>query len=117
MELGAKSAARTVVDKAKAGDLKAARFLLEHVEATNEQGETIRPLAAGVDSRSETFRADPSADGPRILIGIGLGADFAQLDSRSTTRPGDRHALAAPVVSHTVSDTTPTRKIIDVSSD
>jgi hypothetical protein len=87
-----------LIDKAKAGDVKAAKFLLEHTETANEQGELIRPLAPGVDR--PVANAQGTGDtGPRIFIGVSLGQDFARLNTNQTDRP----ALPPAVVSHPVS--------------
>lgn len=100
LERGARVAARSMVQAAKQGDTKAAKWLLEHVEVLDEQGNPIRPIAPGVDSGARNAQAPSAPEGPRIVIGVALGRDFAQL---ATDRPADRPALPAIAVSHTVS--------------
>lgn len=107
MERGAKAAAKTVVDKAKAGDLKAARFVLEHVAVPDETGAELRPIAQGVDSRGGNALAPAAPEAPRIMIAVGLGSDFARLANTSPERlnsaPADRPALAPVLVTQAVS--------------
>lgn len=89
---------RAMVKKAIDGDVKAGRWLLEHTETTDDTGASVRPIAGGVD-QSRGNAPGPADTAPRIVIGVSLGRDFAQL----ATQPTPAQLAPASPVSHPVS--------------
>lgn len=85
-ENSTRDVAKAMVQKAKAGDVKAARFVLEHTEVTNDEGATLRPVAPSVDRPAPNSQGTGDT-GPRIFIGVSLGQDFARLNTDQTDRP------------------------------
>jgi hypothetical protein len=77
--IAAKCLVTAMKAQAARGDASAAQWLLQHIASTDATGKMIRPIAVGVD-RPVAF--DPAASAPRIMIGVGLGADFAAVASR-----------------------------------
>jgi hypothetical protein len=74
---------RAMVDKAIAGDSKAAAWLLAHT-AVEKDGKEVRPVAASIDRPAAAVDSPDTA--PRILIGVNLGADFARLSAHQPSR-------------------------------
>jgi hypothetical protein len=76
--------AKSLVKAAVKGDAVTGRWLLEHTAITDPDGKERRPLSPTID---RAVVATQSGDGnvPRILIGVNLGADFAQLASPGRT--------------------------------
>ena len=75
-------------------ELQAARWLLAHTAALDEQGREIRPIAPSVDRPQ---RADSESDQavPRVFIGVSLGRDFDRLNAHSQPRPVAQAASGA----------------------
>jgi hypothetical protein len=74
---------RVMIAAAEAGDIKAAKWLLEHTAHVAEDGSELRPIAQGIDSRGGASTTPAPDEGPRILIGVALGSDFARLSPSS----------------------------------
>lgn len=81
------TAVRTLVRAARKGDVKAAMWILQHATATDEQGNEVRPVAPTVDLPKLQVAGGDTSNAPRILIGVALGNDFAQLASGQTAIP------------------------------
>lgn len=98
LEGNANKIMQAMINKALAGDVKAGKWLLEHTAATDDQGNELRPLARGVDT--PTGNVQPGDTGPRIVIGVSLGSDFARLNTYPTDRPALQPAVVSLPVSH-----------------
>lgn len=70
--------AKALVKRAKEGDAQTGRWLLAHTAVLDEQGKELRPIAPAVDHPASD--AAP-INNSRIVIGVALGADFAQLNT------------------------------------
>lgn len=82
LERESKAVAKALIEKAKGGDRKAAQWVLEHVSAPDADGNEVRPIAAGIDKQG--LPASDRDTGPRVLIGVSLGGDFARLNAQQT---------------------------------
>lgn len=87
---------KSLVKAAKSGDTKAGMWLLEHTATADIDGKEIRPIAPTADL-TKVPGVGEGGNAPRILIGVSLGADFAQLNN-TPTRPA-----IAPSMSQSVS--------------
>jgi len=98
IERESKNIAKSLIERAKGGDAQSARWLLAHTAVPDETGQDVRPIAAGIDKPQLVATTADSA--PRIMIGVSLGRDFAQL---ATPQPGKPTRLldVSPTVSPT----------------
>jgi hypothetical protein len=70
--------AKSLVKAARKGDAVTGRWLLEHTAIVDPDGKERRPLSSTID-RQVVAAQDSGGNVPRIMIGVNLGADFAQL--------------------------------------
>ncbi len=85
--------AKSLVRAARKGDAATGRWLLEHAAIVDPDGKERRPIASSID-RAQIAPQSGDSNAPRILIGVSLGRDFAQLASTPTPQP---LALSQPV--------------------
>jgi hypothetical protein len=106
--------ARSLIRAAKKGDTKAAIWLLEHTATKDDHGVEVRPIAPSSD-RAVISGAGDGANAPRILIGVNLGADFAQLaTSAAPGRTALPPAESPTPLTQPVSPDAPPRQIPNV---